>query len=100
MIKIYVATIIIYIIALGVDYMAFATTTITISSGNAAGDTFSTPILIVNDNIFEPAESFTAAINANPVERLFPIEGRATATANILDDDGLLMVENNHSFLY
>ena len=71
------------------DYSAFDTTTIRISRGNEAGDTFAAQIPIVNDNIFESAEYFTASIIANPTERLFPVEGRTTATANIVDDDGM-----------
>ena len=72
------------------DYISFPTTRVTIGVGARAGETFNAPVELVDDNNFEPTEYFTIAIDPNPAERLFTIEGQAIATANIIDNDGEL----------
>lgn len=70
------------------DYRSFGRTDITFSANTAAGQTAMATVPIIEDTNFEPTEYFTVSIVPNPVERIGTIEGRGTATAFILDDDG------------
>ena len=74
------------------DYISFDSTTVIISSGAFAGETFSfAPVLVHDDNNFEPTEFLTFSINPNPAERLFTKEQGSTAVAYIIDNDGELV---------
>lgn len=72
----------------GEDYNSFPTFTVTISAGTGAGETITAPILLFDDNVFEPTETFSISFIPNP--RIETVEGQATATIFIIDNDGTL----------